>query len=148
MDASDTTVSATSGGLAQIGASSAGAIIAAMHAGEGSALDVPKPFAQPICLIPQTRVAGTSHVDDIDELAAALHEGDRLRLQRDASNGYDRWAIKVFDRAGRRLGFVSADVNEIPARLMDGGKRLYAQVTDVSQRGGWWRIEMGVWMDD
>jgi len=148
MNASDTTTSTNSGGLAQIGASSAGAIIAAMHAGEGSALDVPKPFVQPICLIPQTRVAGTSHVEGIDELAQALHEGDRLRLQRDARNGYDRWAIKVFDQAGRRLGFVSADVNEIPARLMDGGKRLYAQVTDVSQRGSWWKIEIGVWMDD
>jgi len=43
---------------------------------------------------------------------------------------------------------VPVDVNEIPARLMDGGKRLYGEVTEVRLVGGWWRIAMGVWMDD
>ena len=135
-------------GLATIAASGAGAIIAAMHGGGAAGLEVPKPFSQPICLVPQTRVAGTMHVTGIDELAGKLSEGDRLRLERDPGNTRDRWAIRVFDGEGNRLGFVPADINEILARLMDGGKRLYAEVADVELRGSWWRIGMGVWLDD
>lgn len=140
--------SSQTGELAAISTTSAGAIIAAMHGDGGSALDVPKPFSQPICLVPTTRVAGTTHVEGIQELAEGLAEGDRLRLERDVGNRYDRWAIKVFDVRGNRLGFVSADVNEIPARLMDGGKRLFAQVTGIELVGSWWKIGMGVWLDD
>jgi hypothetical protein len=118
-----------------------------MH-GDGGALSVPKPFSQPICLVPDTRVAGTSHVEDIDRLAGLLSEGDRLRLERDVDNRYDRWSIRVVSDEGRKLGYVCADVNEIPARLMDGGKRLFAQVSSVERRGSWWRIAIGVWLDD
>ena len=135
-------------GLAPIVTTSAGAIIAAMHQGGNGIPEVPKPFSQPICLVPSTRVAGTSHLRDIDELVQGLHEGDRLRLERDPKNPYDHWCIKVFDEQGRRLGFVAADINEIPARLMDGGKRLFAQVTDVDLINGWWKVGMGVWLDD
>lgn len=137
-----------SNGLATIITSDAGAIIASMHGGGGAGLEVPKPFSQPICLVPKTRVAGTTHVTGIAELAGRLSEGDRLRLERDSGNGRDRWAIRVFDGLGNRLGFVSTDINEIPARLMDGGKRLYAEVTGVERRGSWWKIGMGVWLDD
>ncbi|MBR3315648.1 MAG: HIRAN domain-containing protein [Atopobiaceae bacterium] len=119
-----------------------------MHGGVDAGFGVPKPFSQPICLAPKTRVAGTAHVDGIAELAESLSEGDRLRLERDPHNRWDRWAIRVLDGDGHRLGFVSADVNEMPARLMDGGKRLYGEVTGVELRGGWWRIGMGVWLDD
>lgn len=136
------------GGLAAVTTTSAGALIAAMHQQGGSALDVPKPFSQPICLAPETRIAGTSHIDGIEELVERLSEGDRLRFERDPHNPYDRWAIKVFDARGNRLGFVSADINEMPARLMDGGKELFGQVTQVALVGAWWRIDMGVWLDD
>jgi hypothetical protein len=54
----------------------------------------------------------------------------------------------VLDARGRRLGYVPADVNEILARLMDAGKRLYGEVTEIDLVGSWWRIAMGVWMDD
>ena len=134
-------------GIASIAPSAAGAIIAAMQH-EAGALDVPKPFAQPICLVPQTRVAGTTHVQGIAELAGSLAQGDRLTLRRDAQNRYDRWAIGVFDAGGHRLGFVPTDVNEIPARLMDGGKCLFAKVADVGRNGSWWRIGMELWLDD
>lgn len=133
--------------LAAIAPTSAGMLLAAMHAGKGVA-EVPKPFSQPICLAPTTRVAGTTHVDDIDELAQDLVEGDRLRLERDPRNRYDRWAIRVMDAHDRRLGYVPADINEMPARLMDAGKRVYGQVTEVELVGGWCRIGMGVWLDD
>ncbi len=144
---SDTNVTPSTAGLSTI-STSAGALIAAMHHGQGSALEVPTPFSQPICLIPDTRVAGTTHVANIDELASRLEEGDQLRLERDVDNPHGHWSIRVLDGQGNRLGFVPADVNEIPARLMDGGKRLFGQVTDIERRGSWWRIGMGVWLDD
>lgn len=144
----DASTSEGAAGLTPVTPSAAGAIIAAMHQGGGGMLDVPKPFAQPICLAPHTRVAGTMHTPDIAELASQLSEGDRLQLERDAHNRLDQWAIKVLDDKGRHLGFVSADINEMPARLMDGGKCLFAKVTDVELRGSWWRIGMEVWLDD
>jgi len=134
--------------LAAIPGMGAGAIIAAMHQEGGGGLDVPKPFSNPICLVPETRVAGTTHVQGIEELARGLSEGDRLRLERDPANRHDPWSIRVLDGRGRRLGFVCADVSEIPARLMDGGKRLFAEVGEVRLVGSWWRIGIGVWLDD
>ena len=121
----------TQQGIAPVTTSTAGAIIAAMHG-----------------LVPSTRVAGTTHVKGIRDLANHLAEGDRLRLQHDAHNHYDQWAIKVFDASNNRLGFVSADVNEIPARLMDGGKSLFAKVVGVELVDSWVKIEIGVWLDD
>ncbi|MDO4536823.1 MAG: HIRAN domain-containing protein [Coriobacteriales bacterium] len=134
-------------GLSTI-STSAGALIAAMHGTGNGALAVPKPYCDPICLVPDTRVAGTTHVDKIDELASGLSTGDKLRLERDALNHHNQWAIRVLDASNNRIGFVPADVNEIPARLMDGGKRLFGQITSIEQRGSWWRIGMGVWLDD
>lgn len=147
MAADGTTHGRDAAALAHVTPTAAGAIIAAMHA-DGGALDVPRPFSQPICLVPDTRVAGTTHVAGIERLARGLSEGDRLRLERDVDNRYDRWCIRVLNGEGERLGHVCADVNEIPARLMDGGKRLFAEVTGVELRGGWWRIGIGVWLDD
>ena len=138
----------TTSGIAPIATSAAGAIIAAMQGNGEPGLTIPKPFANPICLVPHTRVAGTTHVEGIREFAGSLVEGERLRLERDAHNRYDRWAIKVFDKRGNRLGYVSTDVSEIPARLMDGGKCLFAEVGAVELIGGWTKIEIGVWLDD
>ena len=105
-------------------------------------IEIPKPFSQPICLVPDTRIAGTTHVDDIDELAPKLSVGERLALVREKDNKYDEWRIRVNTSAGGRLGFVPADINKIPARLMDGGKALYAEVNKVEKVGGWGRRTM------
>lgn len=136
----ETSLSLTSG-------MSAGTLFAALH-GEAGSLGVPKPFADPILLVEDSHVAGTSHVPKMRELTEGLSEGDRLRFERDQANRYDRWAIRVFDGHGRRLGYVPTDNNQVLARLMDGGKHLYALVTGVEQRGTWTRIGMDVYLDD
>lgn len=141
-------VAAPAGDIAPVTATSAGALIVAMHGGGAGLPEVPKPFAQPIYLVPDARVAGTTHVADIAKLAEHLSEGDRLRFERDKANRYDKWAIRVLDGSGNRLGFVPADINQIPARLMDGGKCLFGQVTGIELCGSWWKIGMGVWLDD
>ena len=83
-------------------------------------------------------------MDDIEGLVPKLSASKRLSLVRERDNRYDERCIRVNTSAGRRLGFVPEDINEIPARLMDGGKALYAEVNKVEKIGGWWKIGMGV----
>lgn len=139
---------ATSTGLATVGSDTAGVILVAMHGGEGTSIELPKPYGNRICLIPDTRIAGTTHVPGIERLIEALHEGDELRLERDPSNHYDRWAIRVLNSQGTKLGFIPADQNEVVARLMDGGKRIIAKVTGVELIDRWYKIGIEVWLDD
>lgn len=116
--------------------------------GEPGGLSVDMPFSNKICLVPHTRVAETGKVADIDEAAAALREGDTLRLVRQKGNLANRWAIQVLSPRGGKLGFVPRDVNQILARLLDGGKHVFAEVLDVSERNYWWRIEIAIYLDD
>ncbi len=139
--------SATATGLSVLG-SQAGSVLSLIHGDGGAALGVPKPLSQPIVMVPKTRVAGTTHVPGIHAAAKGLCVGDELRFEREPGNGADEWAIKVFSPTGERLGYVSADVNEIPARLMDGGKRAFGRVTGVGEVGAWVRIGMEVLLDD
>ena len=110
-------------------------------------LSVPMPFAQRIVLVEDTYVAGTTHVEDIDEVVAGMRVGQELALERDVANAFDPWAIRVLC-AGRRIGFVSCDTNELLARLMDGGKRVGATVTEFERLGRWHKIHMEVFLDD
>ena len=114
----------------------------------GFDLSVGMPFAQPIRLIDRARIAGTTHVPGIEELAAGLLPGDRLPLRREPDNAYDHRAIVVTTPQGDKLGYLSVDVNDIPSRLMDAGKELYAQVLSVSHRGSYTFIEVEVYLHD
>lgn len=116
--------------------------------GAGLDLGLGKPFADPIRLIDKARVAGTSYVADIEELASGLLAGDRLTLQREPLNMHDKRAIKVLSPDGNKLGYLPADVNDIPSRLMDAGKELYAQVLDTGRRGKYTFIEIEVFLND
>ena len=138
----------SSAGLVPVRPGGAGAIIQAMHGKGGMGIEIPKPFSQPICLVPSIHIADTTHMDDIEGLVPKLSASKRLSLVRERDNRYDERCIRVNTSAGGRLGFVPEDINEIPARLMDGGKALYAEVNKVEKIGGWWKIGMGVWLDD
>ena len=134
---------ATEGVLSLI---SAGGIIDAASAA-GASLSVPMPFQNRIVLIDDARVAGTTHVHDIDGIVEGLEVGLDLRLEREPGNLADSWAIRVF--AGKdRIGFVPADCNEVLARLMDGGKTLSAKLTSKEKIGNWNKLHMEVSLDD
>lgn len=133
--------------LALTSSMGAGALLAAMSGASGGIV-VPPPFSEPILIIEGAHVAGTTQVAGIREIAESLSVGDRLRLERDPANRYDSWCIRVIDGKGRRLGYLPTDVNEIPARMMDGGKCLHALVASIEQRDGWTRIGMDVYLDD
>lgn len=125
---------------------SSGGLLAALH-GHGQ-IDVPKPFSEPILLIEETRVAGTSHVDGLDEVVAELEPGARLAFTREPGNLHDKWAIRVAGPSGEKLGYVPADTNELLARLMDAGKQLYGVFLGSRLFGRYHRIDMEVYLDD
>ena len=113
----------------------------------GGSISIPPPFAQDILLIEHTRVAGTTHVDDIDEMVAKLHVDDKLKLQREKDNMVDKYAILILSN-GKKLGYVSADCNEILARLMDAGKALFAKLTQMERVGHWHKLSIEIYMSD
>lgn len=101
-----------------------------------------------ICLVKGTTVAGTRHVAGVREMVRALSAGERLVLERDHDNLYDEWAVRVLDGARNRIGYVSCECNEVVARLMDGGKRVFGVFEGARQVESWTRVEMGVYLDD
>ena len=131
------------GAIAAVGA---GSVIAAASA-SGASLFVPVPFQSKILLIEDARVAGTTHIRGIDEIAERLEVGMDLRFEREPGNLADCWAIKVY-AGDDRIGFVPADCNEVLARLMDGGKALSGKLTGKEKLGTWNKLHMEVSLDD
>ena len=111
-------------------------------------MDMSVPFSQPILIVGETRIAGTSAHPDRDDLCALLKAGDRLNLHREPENREDTWAIRVSTPNGQLLGYVAADVNETIARLMDGGKHIYAVVNNVDIVHSWHKVWVGMYLDD
>lgn len=101
-----------------------------------------------ICLFERSAIAGTRHVDNIEEIASRFDASTRFCLERDRGNLFDEWAVGVFDDQRNRLGYVSCECNEVVARLLDGGKRMSARFSGVTRIGRWTRIEMGVYLND
>lgn len=114
----------------------------------GLDLGVGKPFSEPIRLIDRARVAGASRIANISALTADLLPGDHLPMRREPLNAYDHRAILITTPKGDTLGYLPVDVNDIPSRLMDAGKELYAQVISVSRRGSYTFIEVEVYLND
>lgn len=112
-----------------------------------SALSVPVPFENKIRLYDCLRIAGTTHAPDIDQIMDDMPDGAAFTLVREPANAADDWAIRVEHR-GRKVGYVPADVNEVLARLMDGGKILAGSLVDAEQRGCWWKVYMEVSLVD
>lgn len=61
-------------------------------------------------------------------LAAQPNAGDSLRLEREASNVHDRFAVKIFKET-HHLGYLPAFENIVIANLLDRGVQLTAAVS-------------------
>lgn len=92
-------------------------------------------------------VAGTAYYD-AEAAADCLRPGQRLALRRQPENRYDALAIEVLGPEGHKLGYVPRRRNEMPARLMDAGKRLSARAESVARRGNWLHIQVSVYLED
>lgn len=121
-------------------------IVVLIH-GKNGELDIPKPFQRDIFLF-DTYVAGTTHVDGIEELEPGLNVGDRLDFFREPDNPYDPMAIAVKNTDGVKIGYVPKADNAVFSRLMDAGKLLFGKLTEKEKRGSWLRIKMEIYLNE
>lgn len=94
-------------------------------------------------LLAHMHVAGT-HYYHAAKLAGWLRPGERFTLRREPGNAHDARAIEVLGPKGRKLGYVPRRFNKMPARLMDAGKHLSAQMTSIERAGDWLRIRFAL----
>ena len=104
------------------------------------------PFAQDIMLA-QMHVAGTHYYEE-KEVVEGLSAGQRFGLRREPENAHDEFAIEVLTTEGHKLGYIPRQYNEIPARLMDAGKRLFVQMESLERLGRWLEIRLSLYMED
>lgn len=120
-------------------------LVGLLHNAGGVA--IPKPFEREIHLF-DSYVAGTTHVEGIDELEPHLAIGEKLLFFREPENPYDKKAIKIQTETGTKIGYVPEKDNVVFARLMDAGKQLFGRITDKEKRGNWLRIQIRIYLQD
>ena len=91
-------------------------LVSLLH-GKNGEVSMPKPFERDIFLF-DTYVAGTSHVEGIEELEPHLQIGDRLAFFREPENPYDAQAIVIKTTDSVKIGYVPRQDNVIFARLI------------------------------
>ncbi|HEM3703185.1 TPA: HIRAN domain-containing protein [Streptococcus suis] len=106
-----------------------------------------QPFQRDIFLF-DTLVAGTSHIEGIEELEPFIKLNDRLEFFRDIHNSYDQNAIEIRNMDGIKIGFVPKKDNVVFSRLMDAGKLLYGKVTNKELQGSWVKIYISIFLQD
>ncbi|HFU3799315.1 TPA: HIRAN domain-containing protein [Streptococcus suis] len=106
-----------------------------------------QPFQRDIFLF-DTLVAGTSHIEGIEELEPFIQLDDRLEFFRDIHNSYDQNAIEIRNMGGIKIGFVPKKDNVVFSRLMDAGKLLYGKVTNKELQGTWVKIYISIYLQD
>lgn len=112
-----------------------------------TSLSVPMPFESEIILYDELRVAGTTHVKNIDEIIAEIPDEAQLVLIREPQNQADERAIRI-EHNGKKMGYIPADHNFLLARLMDGGKTLKAKLLSYELRDSWWRVYVQISLVD
>lgn len=107
---------------------------ASLEAFQRAGVGAPLPFSRDILLL-VTHVAGTSYLDDPEDLATRLNSGDQFIMKREPNNEHDTNAILLFTKQGEKAGYLPRRKNEVIARLMDAGKTLFAQIDDFDFEG-------------
>ena len=114
---------------------------------KGIGIDIPRPFEQDIYLF-DTYVAGTTHVEGIEELFPSLNEDDKLVFYREIENEHDPQAIRIETLTKEKIGYVPRQDNVVFSRLMDAGKVLFAKVMEKEMRGKWARIKIKIYLHE
>lgn len=113
----------------------------------GSGLDLPKPFERDVYLF-DTYVAGTTHIEGIENIGESLKDGDRLVFYREPENEHDPQAIRIETLGKEKIGYVPHKDNVIFSRLMDAGKVLFAKVVEKEMRGKWLKIKIKIYLHE
>lgn len=107
--------------------------------------DLIKPLVKEIHLF-DSYIAGTTHLSD-QSVLKEIKVGDMLTLKRE-ENKFDSNAIMILYEGERKLGYVPEKDNLIFARLMDAGKLLRAKITDITKKGSFLQISVGIYLVD
>jgi hypothetical protein len=126
---------------------SEGATWVSLVHGKSGRLAIPKPFERDIFLF-ETHVAGTSHIDGMQELEPHINAGDKLHFVREPDNPHDSHAIAVRTAQGVKIGYVPKADNVIFSRLMDAGKLLFGKVVSKEKLGNWVKIRMEIYLHE
>lgn len=118
-----------------------------MHLIHNKNLTVPLPFAREIFLF-DTYIAGTSHIEGLEELYAYLMVGSLLNFYREPDNPYDAQAIMIKNADGVKLGYIPKADNIIFSRLMDAGKLFFGKISSKSMNGNWVKIKIDIFLKD
>ena len=121
-------------------------LVGLLH-GKGGQLTIPKPFEKDIFLF-DTYVAGTTHIEGIEELAEHLNIDDRLDFFREPDNPYDKKAIVIKAVNGVKIGYVPKADNVVFSRLMDAGKLLFGKITHKEIKGSWVKIDINLFLHE
>jgi len=121
-------------------------LVGLLH-GKGGELAVPKPYERDIFLF-DTHVAGTSYLEDVNEIESKLYIDVKLEFFREPDNKYDKKAIVIKTVDGDKVGYVPRQDNVIFSRLMDAGKLLFGRVSSKDMKGEWLRIGIKVYLKD
>lgn len=121
-------------------------LVGLLH-GKGGEISIPKSFEKDIFLF-DTYVAGTTHIEGIEELEPHLNVDDRLAFFREPDNRYDTQAIVIKTVDGVKIGYVPKQDNVIFARLMDAGKLLFGKITSKEKKGSWVKIYIKVFLHE
>ncbi|MDU4045295.1 MAG: HIRAN domain-containing protein [Peptoniphilus harei] len=113
----------------------------------GTGLDLPKPFERDIYLF-DTYVAGTSHIEGIENIGGSLKDGDRLVFYREPENEHDPQAIRIENLKGEKIGYVPRKDNVVFSRLMDAGKVLFAKVIEKEMKDKWLKIKIKIYLHE
>ena len=113
----------------------------------GKEIDLPKPFERDIYLF-DTYVAGTSHIEGIENIGGSLKDGDRLVFYREPENEHDPQAIRIENLKGEKIGYVPRKDNVVFSRLMDAGKVLFAKVIEKEMKGKWLIIKIKIYLHE
>mgnify|MGYP003194960397 CR=1 FL=1 len=123
-----------------------GGLIGLFHSSQGG-LTIPQPFEKDIFLF-DTHVAGTTHVEGIEELEPQLKIDEKLNFFREPDNPYDKQAIVIKTEHGVKIGYVPQADNVIFARLMDAGKLLFGRISKKDKKGKWVKINIKVFLHE
>jgi hypothetical protein len=87
----------------------------------------------------RTKVVGVTKKNEDgssrQKIIKQCRKGDSLFLVRDPANKFDSNAIEVRKKDATMVGYLSGELAEDIAPIMDGGKRLAATVLDVTGGG-------------
>ena len=110
-------------------------------------MTLPTPFERDIYLF-DTYVAGTTHIEGIEDLAASLRDGDRLVFYREPDNPHDPQAIRIETLEEEKIGYVPRRDNVVFSRLMDAGKLLFATIAAKEMRGNWLKVDIRIYLHE